>query len=60
MPQEGYNALNHLIDFFYHINKKMDNIAKKYTNEELGSTIHNIKIMTGGNQVNSIPNYAAL
>ena len=60
MPQEGYNALNHLIDFSYHLHKKMDDISKKYINEELGSTIHNITIMNGGNQVNSIPNYAAL
>ncbi|MGX4687347.1 ArgE/DapE family deacylase [Vagococcus sp. JNUCC 83] len=60
MPKEGYNALNHLIDFSYHINKKMDDISTKYVNEELGSTIHNITIMNGGNQVNSIPNFASL
>ncbi|RGI28519.1 ArgE/DapE family deacylase [Melissococcus sp. OM08-11BH] len=60
MPQEGYNALNHLIDFSYHINQKMDEISSNYVNEELGSTIHNITIMNGGKQVNSIPNFASL
>lgn len=60
MPQEGYNAINHLIDFSYHINQKMDDISKKYENKELGKTIHNITIIDGGNQVNSIPNYAKL
>lgn len=60
MPQEGYNAVNHLIDFSYHINQKMDDISKKYENKELGRTIHNITIIDGGNQVNSIPNYAKL
>lgn len=60
MPQEGYNALNHLIDFSYHINQKIDEISSNYVNEELGSTIHNITIMNGGKQVNSIPNFASL
>lgn len=60
MPQEGYNALNHLIDFSYHINQKMDEISSNYVNEELGLTIHNITIMNGGKQVNSIPNFASL
>lgn len=60
MPQEGYNALNHLIDFSYRINQKMNDISSKYVNKELGSTIHNITIMNGGKQVNSIPNFASL
>ena len=39
-------------------NQKMDKISNDYINEELGKTIHNVTIIHGGTQINSIPNKA--
>lgn len=60
MPQEGYNAINHINKFITKINDKMDEISASYVNEALGRTIHNVTIINGGNQVNSIPGKATL
>lgn len=60
MPQEGYNAIHHLNTFITKINEAMDEVTAIYSNKELGRTIHNITIINGGNQVNSIPNEASL
>lgn len=60
MPEAGYNAIHHLNQFITKINEKMDAIATSYENKELGRTIHNITIVNGGNQVNSIPGKATL
>lgn len=60
MPSEGYNAINHLNRFITEINKQMETIALTYENKVLGKTIHNVTVISGGNQVNSIPGEAKL
>lgn len=60
MPQEGYNSIIHLNKFITKINEAMEEVTAAYSNKELGRTIHNITIINGGNQVNSIPNRASL
>lgn len=60
MPQAGYNAISCLNKFMTEIDKRMTEIAVRYENKELGRTIHNITIIEGGNQVNSIPSKAKL
>lgn len=60
MPQEGYNAINHINKFITAINEKMAVVTDSYRNEALGRTIHNVTVINGGNQVNSIPGKAIL
>mgnify|MGYP005982589955 CR=1 FL=1 len=60
MPQYGFNAINHLNEFITTVNQEMAHIAETYVNEELGRTIHNVTVIHGGNQVNSIPGKAML
>lgn len=60
MPKKGINAINHLNDFITEANREMDAITEKYEDEELGRTIHNVTVIQGGNQVNSIPETATL
>ena len=60
MPHEGINAINHLNEFISEANSEMDNISLSYEDEVLGRTIHNITVISGGNQVNSIPETAEL
>lgn len=60
MPEQGFNAINHLNEFITRVNKEMATIAENYVNEDLGRTIHNVTVIKGGNQVNSIPSYAEL
>ncbi|MGX6962005.1 ArgE/DapE family deacylase [Vagococcus xieshaowenii] len=60
MPQLGNNAINHLLTFMTKVNQEMAAITKQYVDEELGRTIHNITVIEGGSQVNSIPAYAKL
>lgn len=58
MPEQGINAINNLMKFMNLINKKMNQISKDYADEILGKTIHNLTVISGGNQVNSIPGEA--
>ena len=60
MPEQGFNAINHLNEFITRVNKEMATVAENYVNENLGRTIHNVTVIKGGNQVNSIPSYAEL
>ena len=60
MPEQGFNAINHLNEFITRVNKEMATVAENYVNEDLGRTIHNVTVIKGGNQVNSIPSYAEL
>lgn len=60
MPQEGYNAINHLNEFITRENEQMDALANDFQNSALGKTIHNVTVINGGNQVNSIPSQAQL
>lgn len=60
MPQEGYNAINHLNEFITRANEQMNALANDFQNSALGKTIHNVTVINGGNQVNSIPSQAQL
>ncbi|EMF0074148.1 ArgE/DapE family deacylase [Enterococcus hirae] len=60
MPQEGYNAINHLNEFITRANEQMDALANDFQNSALGKTIHNVTVINGGNQVNSITSQAQL
>lgn len=60
MPEQGINAINHLNDFITTVNEEMDKITKEYEDDELGRTIHNVTVIRGGDQVNSIPGKATL
>lgn len=60
MPQEGINAINQLDLFISRANKEMDKITEQYENDILGKHIHNITIISGGTQVNSIPEIATV
>ena len=51
MPDQGYNAINHLNEFITKANAEMNHLAE---------TIHNVTLISGGNQVNSIPSHAQL
>ncbi|EJG4232144.1 ArgE/DapE family deacylase [Listeria monocytogenes] len=58
MPEYGVNAIDNLILFYNEIEKYVASIHA--TNEILGDFIHNITVINGGNQVNSIPEKAEL
>jgi succinyl-diaminopimelate desuccinylase len=58
MPEEGINAITQINEFITEINKEMGHISETYENEILGKFIHNITLMSGGTQINSIPEKA--
>ncbi|EAD5995624.1 ArgE/DapE family deacylase, partial [Listeria monocytogenes] len=58
MPEFGVNAIDNLILFYNEIEKYVASIHA--TNEILGDFIHNVTVINGGNQVNSIPEKAEL
>ncbi|MBF2413318.1 ArgE/DapE family deacylase [Listeria welshimeri] len=58
MPEYGVNAIDNLMLFYNEIEKYVDSIHT--TNEILGDFIHNVTVISGGNQVNSIPEKAEL
>lgn len=58
MPEQGINAINNLIRFMDEINQKMAKVTASYEDDVLGRTIHNLTVIQGGNQVNSIPGEA--
>jgi len=58
MPEEGINAINQLNEFITRVNEEMDQVTADHENEILGKFTHNITIINGGSQVNSIPDYA--
>lgn len=60
LPQEGFNAIDHLNEFITKANRRMAEITAAYENPELGRTIHNVSLISGGVQVNSIPGSAQL
>ena len=57
-PQLGQNAIQHLSQAMVAVQEEMDKIIGKYENEKLGRTIHSITLISGGSQINSIPEYA--
>lgn len=58
-PQKGQNAIQHLRDFMVIIQEKLDNVHERFENEQLGRPVHSISLITGGVQLNSVPEYAA-
>lgn len=58
MPELGINAINHLVLFCNEVDKYVATIQAK--NEILGDFTHNVTVINGGNQVNSIPEKAEL
>ncbi|EMK2497013.1 ArgE/DapE family deacylase [Listeria monocytogenes] len=58
MPEFGVNAIDNLLLFYNEVEKFVKSIDA--TNEVLGDFIHNVTVIDGGNQVNSIPEKAQL
>ncbi|EAF1659761.1 ArgE/DapE family deacylase [Listeria monocytogenes] len=58
MPEFGVNAIDNLLLFYNEVEKFVKSIDA--TNEILGDFIHNVTVIDGGNQVNSIPEKAQL
>lgn len=57
-PDLGNNAINQLNTAISQINKRISSKAAQATNAILGTTFHNVTLIQGGTQVNSIPDYA--
>ncbi|MDD7363379.1 MAG: ArgE/DapE family deacylase [Firmicutes bacterium] len=57
-PEIGENAVEHLLEAMSEIRESVSREASKHTNDVLGKTFHNITVVKGGHQVNSIPDYA--
>ena len=58
MPELGSNAIEHLNVAMTQISQRISEQAEKFENPTLGKTFHNITLIKGGVQVNSIPDYA--
>ncbi|MGF2146330.1 ArgE/DapE family deacylase [Vagococcus fluvialis] len=58
MPELGVNAIDKLVVFYNALQEKLSKITEE--NSILGKFIHNTSIIEGGNQVNSVPEYAEL
>lgn len=59
MPQLGINAIDHLFDFYSLAKKEMAPILA-VSDPNLGHTTFNVTLLSGGNQINSIPQFAKL
>ncbi|EUJ31994.1 succinyl-diaminopimelate desuccinylase [Listeria floridensis FSL S10-1187] len=58
MPQLGVNAIDNLMLFYNEVEKFVASVNE--TSKLLGDFTHNATVVTGGNQVNSIPEFAKL
>lgn len=58
MPELGVNAIDKLMVFYDALQKELAKITEK--NAVLGGFVHNISMIDGGNQVNSVPEHAEL
>ncbi|MGY3779142.1 ArgE/DapE family deacylase [Isobaculum melis] len=58
MPQLGINAIDHLNEFYTTANQAFR--KEKYTDDVLGNFNYNVTLISGGDQVNSIPEKATL
>lgn len=56
MPDQGYNAINALMEYLLDMDKKLNHDER--TNEVLNKLVSSTTIFNGGNQVNSIPDKA--
>ena len=59
MPQLGINAIDHLFDFYAYAKATMAPLLKQ-VDPDLGQTTFNVTLISGGNQINSIPQFAKL
>jgi succinyl-diaminopimelate desuccinylase len=57
-PELGNNAIEHLNVAMSQISDRIAQTTKNFSNDTLGQTFHNITMIKGGIQVNSIPDYA--
>lgn len=58
MPELGVNAIDHLNDFYTRANQLFR--SETHTDEVLGEFIYNVTMISGGEQINSIPSEASL
>lgn len=58
MPQLGVNAIDHLNEFYTKANEMFR--SETHTDEVLGDFIYNVTMISGGEQINSIPSAASL
>ncbi|MFK4567695.1 ArgE/DapE family deacylase [Enterococcus sp. UD-01] len=58
MPHLGVNAIDHLNDFYTRANELFR--QETHTDEVLGDFIYNVTMISGGEQINSIPSEASL
>lgn len=56
MPELGFNAINPLVDFIHYLNSEYNKVD--VSSALLGTPTMNSTIINGGDQVNSIPEYA--
>ncbi|HFI0463537.1 TPA: ArgE/DapE family deacylase [Streptococcus suis] len=59
MPDLGNNAIEKLNQFMVDLSQRLEEEADQYDNDQLGKTFTNITLVSGGSQVNSIPDFAA-
>lgn len=59
MPQLGINAIDHLFDFYACAKEAMAPLLAK-VDPDLGQMTFNVTLISGGNQINSIPQFAKL
>jgi succinyl-diaminopimelate desuccinylase len=58
MPELGVNAIDKLIIFYNQVKKELSKITVE--NEALGPLVHNMSLINGGVQINSVPENASL
>lgn len=58
MPELGVNAIDNLVEFYTKANQVFR--SEVHTNEVLGDFIYNVTLISGGEQINSIPALAKL
>lgn len=57
-PELGVNAVENLLEFLGSVSRSVKAAAEGKTDEDLGGTVFNIDVITGGAQVNTIPERA--
>ncbi|MDY3986575.1 ArgE/DapE family deacylase [Peptoniphilaceae bacterium SGI.137] len=57
-PEMGSNAILHLLEAIHEINQALDEKIELLKNDKMGKAIHNVTLISGGSQINSIPDYA--
>lgn len=57
-PQKGINAIDHLLAFYNEVTALMKTFNKM--DPILGGLIHNVDMISGGEQINSVPDHARL